>query len=105
MSLKIDCQEHFAEVTQFALQNGCLLKLAERLDYLAKYGGGDNICHLHYDWAPHSFAFVMCHSDGMPWFNGGLIYSGPGQPLDGSFPALTVGIGIDASSHSWSVHT
>jgi Domain of unknown function (DUF4120) len=104
MSLKIDCQKHFAEVTQFALQNGCLLKLAERLDYLAKYGDGSNICHLYYDYAPNSFAFVMTHSDGTRWFNGGLIYSGPGRPRDGSGPALTEGIGIDTSRHGWSVH-
>ena len=47
----------------------------------------------------------MKHPDGSRWFNGGLIYSGPGQPLDGSAPALTVGIGIDSSVHNWSVHT
>jgi hypothetical protein len=34
-----------------------------------------------------------------------LIYFGPGQPLDGSAPALTVGIGIDSSAHGWSIHT
>jgi hypothetical protein len=105
MSMKIHSPEHFAEVTQFALDNGCLLKLAERLDYLTTYGGGGNICHLHKDFAPNSFEFLMCRPDGSSWFNGGLIYSGPGQPADGSFPSLTVSLDNDSSKHAWGVHT
>ena len=105
MTLKIECAEHFAAVMDFAVNQGCLLKLAERLDYLARYGEGNNVCHLHKDFAPNSFGFVMMRPDGSRWFNGGLIYSGPGQPLDGSGPALTVGIGIDSSKLGWSIHT
>ena len=105
MTLKIVSQEHLANVLEFAINNGCVHKLVERLNYLASYGGGKNVCMLHQDWAPNSFEFVMNHPDGSRWFNGGLIYSGPGQPLDGSTPALTVGIGIDTSVHGWSVHT
>ena len=96
---------HLRGVIDFALKNNCLFKLAERLEYLDKYSDGSNTCHLHPDFAPNSFAFAMERADGSRWFNGGLIYSGPEQPLDGSAPALTVGVGIDNSKHSWSVHT
>jgi hypothetical protein len=42
------------------------------------------------------------------WFIGGLIYSGPGFPSDGSAPNFTVSLDPDASGgvkHMWSVHT
>lgn len=97
--------EHLLEVLKFAAEHDCSDKLAARLDYLATYGTGTNTCELYRDWAPHSFAILMKRPDGSTWFNGGLIYSGPGQPLDGSAPALTVGIDIDSSVHGWSVHT
>lgn len=97
--------ERFAKVLEFALEHDCAAKLLERLDYLAKYHEGENTCLIYSDPAPNSFAFTMNHPDGSTWFNGGLIYSGPSQPLDGSFPALTVGIGVDSTQHSWSVHT
>jgi hypothetical protein len=104
--IKINDPEHFAQVCEFALNHGCTRALVERLDWLAQYGGALDFatCTLYPDHAPHSFAFVI-EKDGARWFNGGLIYSGPGQPLDGSAPALTVGIGIDDSTHGWSVHT
>ncbi len=108
MSMIIHCQERFDKVMAFAIDNGCVLKFAERLDYLAQYGGdnaGKNVCHLHADFAPNSFEFLMMREDGSRWFNGGLIYSGPGQPLDGSAPAFTVSLDRDQSKHSWSVHT
>jgi len=97
--------EHLASVLRFAAENNCADKLVEKLSYLAQYGDGTNMCEVYADWAPNSFAFLMKHPDGTRWFNGGLIYSGPGQPLNGSAPALTVGIGIDSSKHGWSVHT
>jgi hypothetical protein len=103
--IKFEDPEHFARVLEFALQNKCIDKLSERLDYLAHYAGGENTCHIHRDWAPNSFSFAMRKPDSQFWFNGGLIYSGPGQPLDGSAPALTVGIGVDSSKHGWSIHT
>lgn len=103
--IHIECPEHFASVVEFAVNNGCTDKLMERLRYLATYADGEGTCCLHKDWAPNSFEFVMYHKDGTRWFNGGLIYSGPGQPLNGSAPALTVGIGVDCSVHGWSVHT
>jgi hypothetical protein len=103
--LKIVGEEHFAKVMEFALSNGCADKLIDRLAYLTQYHEGENTCYLHPDFAPNSFEFLMMKPDGTRWFNGGLIYSGPGQPLDGTGPALTVGIGIDSSKHGWSVHT
>lgn len=96
---------YFAQVMQFAIANKAAAKLVDKLDYLAHYAEGDNKCLLFPDWAPNSFAFVMQRPDGTRWFNGGLIYSGPTQPLNGSGPAFTVGIGVDPSVHSWSVHT
>lgn len=97
--------KHLIEVMDFATKVGAMDKLLDKLRYLAEYGDGSNICELYGDWAANSFAFGMNRPDGTRWFNGGLIYSGPGQPLDGSAPALTVGIGIDSSVHGWSVHT
>lgn len=96
--------DHFVKVLRFAVSVGAADKLVERLDYLANYGDGTNTCELHNDWAPHSFEFVMKRADGTRWFNGGLIYSGPGQPLDGSAPALTVSLS-KGDGHGWSVHT
>lgn len=97
--------DHLAKVMKFAVENNCADKLCERLNYLATYAGGHNKCVIGGDWAPNSFTFCMHDKDDKHWFVGGLIYSGPEQPLDGSAPALTVGIGVDNSSHGWSVHT
>ena len=97
--------EHFLQVLQFAAQNDCAKQLADKLEYLAQYGDGNNLCEIHRDHAPNSFAFLMRHPDGRVWFNGGLIYSGPGQPLDGSAPALTVSLEPTGHEHKWSVHT
>lgn len=105
--IKIHCPEQLATAVEFAVNNGCAAKLLERLAYLCNYGNGEveHTCHLHWDHAPLSFEFVIDNPDGSHWFNGGLIYSGPGQPLDGSGPAFTVGIGNNNAEHSWSTHT
>lgn len=105
MALKIEDPEHFAEVLQFALATKSTEKLMERLDYLAHYSDPSTTCHLYRDSAPNSFGFAMKRHGSQFWFNGGLIYSGPGQPLNGSGPAFTVGIGVDNSVHGWSIHT
>jgi hypothetical protein len=97
--------DHLAKVVKFAVEHGCTDKLMGQLDYLATYGGGSNVCEVFNDFAPNSFEFLMKRPDGTRWFNGGLIYSGPEQPLDGTAPALTVGIGVDSTKHGWSVHT
>ena len=105
MTLKIENPAHFATVIEWAVANKCHDKLMQRLDYLGNYSDEATTCRLYADFACHSFDFVMERADGTHWFNGGLIYSGPTQPLNGSAPALTVGIGIDSSVHGWSVHT
>lgn len=96
--------EHLLNVFEFAAENNCAAKLNAQLRYLAEYGDGNNICHLYRDHAPLSFEFLMLRPDGTRWFNGGLIYSGPGQPLNGSGPAFTVSL-TNEPGHSWSVHT
>lgn len=104
--LKIQNPEHFTQVVEFAINAGCAAKLFDRLAYLANYGGNPEytVCTLGYDFAPHSFRFTI-ERNGNRWFNGGLIYSGPTQALDGSFPALTVSLEPGDGSHQWSVHT
>lgn len=97
--------DYFIKVLDEAVKLGAADKLVDKIRYLTEYGEGDNCCELYEDHAPLSFAFLMKRSDGTRWFNGGLIYSGPQQPLGGSAPALTVGIGIDSSVHGWSIHT
>ena len=97
--------DHFLKVLEFAVQANATKELADKLKYLSDYGGGGNMCRLFRDWAPNSFTFNITKPDGQFWFNGGLIYSGPGQPLDGSAPALTVSLGADTGKHNWSVHT
>lgn len=97
--------EHFLTVLEWAVKNNCAKQLIDRLEYLCGYGNGDNCVHIYRDFAPNSFEFLMHRPDGTRWFNGGLIYSGPGQTLDGSAPALTVSLSPTGSEHNWSVHT
>ena len=98
MAIDIRCEESLAKTRAFAAQMGILEHLNERLAYLGTYGGQDStVCELHPDWAPFSFAFLMKHADGSLWFNGGLIYHGPVDPLG-------VEINSDFKPH-WSVHT
>jgi hypothetical protein len=43
-----------------------------------------------------------------PGLVGGLIYSGPGAPSDGSAPSFSVSLNPDAATgqkHTWSIHT
>jgi len=103
--LTIYNDDHMATVKAFATSVGALDALQEKLDYLATYGGGHNTCHLFPDFAPYSFAFRMADATGATWFNGGLIYHGPGQPGDGSAPAFSVDLSNDPAVHRWSVHT
>jgi hypothetical protein len=110
--LVIKDEAYFHEVIVFADHVGARDRLQRQLDRLAAFSGDESTtrCLLHRDFAAHSFAFLIetRSADGSwrTWFNGGLIYSGPGQPLDGSFPALTVS--LDRASgveHDWSIHT
>lgn len=77
-------------------------------------------CWLFEDFAPYSFTFLM-HRRSAPtepykaWFNGGLIYSGPGLGSDrkqvvskGGAPSFAVSLDpvcVSGREHRWSVHT
>ena len=100
--LVVECQEHLNNVMEFARECGLDQQFRAQLDYLDNYAGYNNTkCRLYRDFAPYSFEFVM-FKDGEKWFNGGLIYQGPNQRGDGSFPALTVSLD---SSDGWHIHT
>jgi Domain of unknown function (DUF4120) len=109
----IEDQGHFDKAHQFARSVGAEAELQNQLDFLAGFGGDPAKvrCHPYSDFAPHSFFWRMEYSspDGWkPGLVGGLIYSGPGAPSDGSAPSFSVSLNPDASSgrkHMWSVHT
>ena len=115
--LEISCPERLEEARAFARALSVEDNLQSRLDYLAAYAcqGQDGRidpkltkCCLGADFAPHSFYFKMhrLQPDGTYkfWFDGGLIYHGPGQPGDGSAPAFSVEVGGPDGPH-WSIHT
>jgi hypothetical protein len=97
--------DYTLEVLKWAAENNCAQALTDKFEYLAQYGTGECIAEIYRDFAPNSFVFLMKRADGTVWFHGGLIYSGPGQPLDGSAPALTVSLDKTGHEHRWSVHT
>ena len=100
--LIIKCEEHLVKAKAFAKQIGKLEQLESQLEWLDNYAGREvTECYLYQDFAPHSFEFVIMKNNER-WFNGGLIYQGPDQPGDGSFPALTVSLD---SSQGWGIHT
>ncbi|MFX1689735.1 hypothetical protein PWR05_35285 [Paraburkholderia sp. A2RI-6] len=104
MTLNIMDTEAFGRAMEFALRVGATDRLSERLSFLAGYAGGEGVCELYANRAPHSFEFLMHRADGSRWFNGGLIYSGPGVPADGTGPAFSVSLSVE-SGHSWGVHS
>jgi hypothetical protein len=111
--LIIENQDYFDKVREFARSIGAEADLQKQLDFLAGFGGdaAKVRCHLYRDFAPHSFFWRMEHSslDGWkPGLVGGLIYSGPGVPSDGSAPSFSVSLNADATTgrkHMWSIHT
>lgn len=81
----------------YANRRGC--------QYDRKLPGHGTRCTLYPDFAPFSMGFrvefFQPGRDVRPMC-GGLIYSGPGVPADGSYPSLTVSL----SKHDgWSVNT
>lgn len=105
-------EAHYQAVLDFADRVQARDRLQRQLDILDGMGGTAETtrCTLHPDFAAHSFIFVVELSDGAGgwrrWLTGGLIYSGPAQPLDGSGPAFTVGFGpVPGRIHDWSLHT
>jgi hypothetical protein len=104
MALHIECEEHYLAVKKFAEDNNCLDALNSRLTRLKDMCGADETCYLHADFAPLSFAFLITDG-GRRRLVGGLIYSGPGQYLDGSGPAFTVSVEPHSNEHKWGIHT
>ena len=111
--LIIENQEHFDKVREFARSVGADSELQKHLDFLAGFGGdaAKVRCRLYSDFAPHSFFWRMEYSSREGWKTGlvgGLIYSGPGAPSDGSAPSFCVSLNPDAAAdrqHMWSIHT
>jgi hypothetical protein len=111
--LIVENQEHSDKVREFARSVGAEAELQKQLDFLASFGGDAARvrCYLYRDFAPHSFCWRTEHSslDGWkPGLVGGLIYSGPCAPSDGSSSSLSVSLNPDAATgqkHMWSIHT
>ncbi len=110
--LTVQDEEYFRTVWDFAETVNATDRLQSQLDHLEALGpdGKESRCLLFPDFAPHSFAFAIEvrveSGEWRRWLHGGLIYSGPGQPLDGSFPALCVSIGPNTGRHhDWTIHT
>ena len=104
MALHIECEEYFAEVTAFAEEAECSEALTRTLSRL-KNMAGEGTAYLHKDFAPLSFAFMILDKDGKRDLVGGMIYSGPGQTLNGSAPTFTVSVEPPSNDHKWSIHT
>ena len=107
----ISDEEYFYKVKEFAEGVRAFGSLCEELAYLSNYGE-DCLCLLRKDFSPYSFVFTMFKQDSsgayIKAFNGGLIYSGPGIPSNGTSPSFTVSLDEDAASgkrHMWSIHT
>jgi hypothetical protein len=112
------CQEHFDKVLEFAKSRGLEDNLQQRLDYLDNYANGpgctydkaegrDTRCVLMFDYAPHSFYFVMERrnspdAEWKTWYNGGLILHEAGSS-GAEFPVLSVR--MDSSTTSYEIHT
>jgi hypothetical protein len=101
-----DVLDHLEAVREAARQMGLSHQLDKQLDYLAGYGENKRQCILGKDFAPYSFDFALYKpgpkEERKFWFNGGLIFQGPGFPADGSLPSLTVSL---ASGTGWFCHT
>ena len=116
--LEVNCPYELYNARAFAEALDVGENLQSRLDELATYACQDQDgrinpeltkCYLmKADIGLHSFHFKMhrLQPDGTYkfWFDGGLIYHGPGQPGDGSAPAFSVEVGGPEGPH-WSIHT
>jgi hypothetical protein len=105
-----DVADRLEAAREFARQMGLGRQLEQQLCHWLGNGqcwGRKSQCVLSYDFAPHSFSFAHYilpegEEKRRLSMNGGLIYSGPGLPADGSFPSLTVNL---SSGTGWSCHT
>lgn len=113
-------QKRLEETRAFADKVGARNELEEQLEYLGGYANSPEeqktVCLLYTDFAPYSFGFTMYRlvsEDGQKkekrWFNGGLIYYGPGDTgVDGPQFSVSLegafGVGR-ANKHRWEVNT
>lgn len=110
--LNIKCESYFDTVVEFAERNRIVHQLAKTLEYLDKYAEngvrGKTRCDLYYDFAPHSFSFVMKrrNEDGsyIDWFNGGCILHGVGD-TGVDYPNYSVTLSPPQHEPEWQVHT
>lgn len=116
--IKIQNPHHFADVVRFAAQVGALDSLINAINGIDQWFDLDlnspDVTATIIPDSPYegekSFRFFL-KDEKKPQFvlmHGGIIYSGPGHPSDGSAPSLTVSLDPDASAgttHKWSVHT
>jgi len=94
--------EHFRSCAAYADRIGLseqFVCMFGRLKMIAKNLGGT--LHVTKDFAPHSMVFSI-ERERVCLLNGGLIYQGPTQPANGSFPSLTVSLHNDTG---WFIHT
>jgi hypothetical protein len=104
MSVKIECEDYYHEVLAFAKSHDCEPALNNGLSRLRHMCAEDEDVFVFKDFAPNSFAFLITDGDKNRLI-GGLIYSGPGQRLDGSAPTFTVSVDAHTDEHKWGVHT
>jgi hypothetical protein len=101
---------YLEEVREFARSVGLSRQLARQLTRLDRREtrGHKAQCWIGRDFAPHSFSFAHWALpsgtlDGKRHhiFNGGLVYSGPGSPGDGSFSSPSISL---AEASGWFCH-
>lgn len=101
--LVVKNQEHYEKVLAFADSVGKRAQLDDRLAFLDGYAQGRAKCILYADFAPYSFEFVLLDAKtGAKWFNGGLLYFGPGDDGSGD-PQFSVR--LDSRESGWEIHT
>lgn len=102
---------HLRDVIAFARSVGALDEMDRCLRAMAAWCHAGGRVRLWRDGRPEgmSFYFELMDkgADGQERraFNGGVIYRGPGRPLDGSAPAFTVSLHEADKPHSWTIHT
>lgn len=97
--------DRYCKAWGHALEMGLVSQFVRKLAYLDQYRDEEVLgaaVELGLDFAPHSFSILWKDERGRPYMNGGLIYQGPGSPVDGSFPSLTVSLD---NSVGWFIHT
>lgn len=95
--------EYLTRILEFAERRKITDKLLKWLTYLNDYAGDRSQgCQVYRDVFP-SFGFTMLDKAGARWFNGGMIYYGPGDSGVGA-PQYSVRIGTDLEE-DWSINT